>query len=84
MNENTEIIPGYHYTGYLVFPKNIYKMPGLYKLGIYNVPSKIDIAANPIEVLNFEFYFDVKLFLDTFSVAWYGKSTLLNTQEIKT
>lgn len=84
INSNMEILPGYSTKGYLVFKKDFTKTPGIYKLAIFDLTTKVDNIGNPTEKTAFEFRYSVKQFRETYEEDIFSSSKkLLSSEEIK-
>lgn len=84
INSNMEILPGYSTTGYLVFRKDFTETPGVYKLAIFDLTTKVDKIGNPTEKTAFEFRYAVKKFRETYEEDMFsGSKKLLSSEEIK-
>lgn len=84
INSNMEILPGYSTTGYLVFKKDFTETPGIYKLAIFDLTTKVNNIGNPTEKTAFEFRYAVKQFKETYEEDMFsGSKKLLNSEEIK-
>lgn len=84
INSNMEILPGYSTKGYLVFRKDFTETPGVYKLALFDLTTKVDNIGNPTEKTAFEFRYAVKKFKDTFEEdILSGSKKLLSSEEIQ-
>lgn len=84
INSNMEILPGYSTKGYLVFRKDFTDTPGIYKLAIFDLTTKVDNIGNPTEKTAFEFRYAVKQFKETYEEDMFsGSKKLLSSEEIK-
>ncbi len=84
INSNMEILPGYSTKGYLVFRKDFTETPGVYKLALFDLTTKVDNIGNPTEKTAFEFRYAVKQFRDTYEEdILAGSKKLLSSEEIE-
>ncbi|MDD5547310.1 MAG: hypothetical protein PHN74_00155 [Candidatus Pacebacteria bacterium] len=80
----TEVLPNMSFTGWLVFYAPTSEMPGVWKIGIYDMPVKTEESGEVKKVAFFEFNTVLKKFVDIYEQSgMFGKSTLVETKEVK-
>jgi hypothetical protein len=84
INSNIEVLPGYAFKGYLVFRKDINETPGVYKLGIFDLTTKVDNVGAPVAKDTYDFRYIVRKYREVYEVdIWKGTKKLLSSDEIK-
>jgi len=66
IDRNTELLPNYTTTGYIIFIPDNYRMSGIWKLAIYDLPVATDAAGRPTKTVKFEFRSIAKKYLDVY------------------
>jgi hypothetical protein len=78
INRNTELLPNYTTTGYIIYVPNDIQMSGVWKLEIYEFPVKTDDAGRALTTINFSFRSISKKYIDS-----YENNKLVKSIEVK-
>jgi len=85
LEKNTELLPNLTWTGYVVFDTqsdDVMKLPGNWKLAIYDVPTEVDESGKVTRTSRFEVVFIVKKFKDFYKQEFAKDEVKLKTEEV--
>jgi hypothetical protein len=78
IDRNTELLPDYTTTGYILYVPDNFKMTGTWKLAIYEFPVETDDSGRSIKTINFTFRSISKKYIDQ-----YESGELVKSVEVK-
>jgi hypothetical protein len=78
IDRNTELLPDYTTTGYIIYAPDNIKMTGTWKLAIYEFPVETDDSGRAIKTINFTFRSISKKYIDQ-----YESGELVKSVEVK-
>lgn len=82
LTRNAELLPGTTTTAWLAFkPANI-RIPGVWKLTLYEIPTATNDAGDVSRRTQFELRTLRKRFIDTYEVGMFKSDKLVNTEEV--
>lgn len=83
IERNAEILPHTTITGWLAFKPTDWRIPGMWKLAVYEVPIATDDAGKVTKTTRFEFRQVVKKFIDTYrQEGMFSSPKLVDTKEV--
>jgi hypothetical protein len=79
---NTELLPGTTTTGYLSFLPANTQTPGVWKLSLYEITTKVDAAGTAVAKTRFDFAYLRKKIQETYSQELMGERKLVSSKEV--
>lgn len=83
IDRNSEILPHTTLTGWFAFKPTDWRVPGMWKLAVYEVPVAVDDAGRVTKTTRFEIRQVVKKFIDTFrKEGAFSSPQLVDSKEV--
>ena len=82
-DRNTELLPNMTTSGYIYVIPQDWKIPGIWKLSIYDFPVETEASGVVKKTIAFEFRSVCKKYIDTYKKEFMGQPQLLSSEEVK-
>jgi len=82
-DRNTELLPNMTTAGFIYYIPQDWKIPGTWKLTIYDFPVETEASGVVKKTIAFDFRTVVKQFRDTFKKEFLGQPERISTEEVK-
>ncbi len=84
IDRNSEILPNRSVSGYIFFSPAQQKMPGIWKLSLYEVPVQTNSAGDVTQTVQFDFRTEAKRYQDVYQRdSLVAPPRLIRTDEVK-
>lgn len=82
LTKNTELLPKRTEDFYLIFTPNNTKIPGVWKLSLYDIPVKLDDAGNPVETVSFNIRTEAERYRVKYRKEFGAKPQVIQKEEL--